>query len=351
MNDISKARFDALASYCRDPLAAVLATELRWLEFAKERVLATLLLDTDGEFSVIILARDLKEQYRWIAVTDYFATAEEALAAAEQKVDEVLPALDKEREQGDEQGRPVDFFQPVRAPERLNPDFVRLATEEGYSPARSIIESMTRWYEDPDGNFVEQFQTTGFDARIWELYLFAALSEAGYRIDRSVPVRDFAVKGLLGEFCVEATTINPTLDVEGKVVPLPPRDTPEQELLYAREYLPVRYAGPLTTKLARRYWEEPDVKGTPLVFAIQDFHELMSMTWSRSGLPIYLYGYVHEAKREENGLLTIGEPRKSRRASSCCRERRMSVQSCSTAAQPSRSSTESASAPASGPVE
>jgi hypothetical protein len=62
MNDISKARFDALASYCRDPLAAVLATELRWLEFAKERVLATLLLDTDGEFSVIILARDLKER-------------------------------------------------------------------------------------------------------------------------------------------------------------------------------------------------------------------------------------------------------------------------------------------------
>ena len=135
MNDISKARFDALASYCRDPLAAVLATELRWLEFAKERVLATLLLDTDGEFSVIILARDLKKRYRWIAMTDYFATAEEALAAAEQKVDEVLPVLDKDREQGDEQGRPVDFFQPVRAPERSNPDFVRLATEEGYSPA------------------------------------------------------------------------------------------------------------------------------------------------------------------------------------------------------------------------
>ena len=25
---------------------------------------------------------------------------------------------------------------------------------------------------DADGNFVEQFQTTGFNARIWELYLF-----------------------------------------------------------------------------------------------------------------------------------------------------------------------------------
>src|SRR5207248_9451431 len=108
------------------------------------------LLDTEGEFSVIILARDLKERYRWIAMTDYFATAEEGLAAAEQKVDEVLPALDKEREQGDELGRPVDSFQPVSAPEGVNPDFVRLATEEGWSPARGIIEPMMRWYEDPD---------------------------------------------------------------------------------------------------------------------------------------------------------------------------------------------------------
>ena len=44
---------------------------------------------------------------------------------------------------------------------------------------------MMRWHEDADGNLIEQFQTSGFDARIWELYLFAALSEAGYGIDRS----------------------------------------------------------------------------------------------------------------------------------------------------------------------
>jgi hypothetical protein len=37
---------------------------------------------------------------------------------------------------------------------------------------------MMHWYEDPDGNFIEQFQTTGFDARLWELYLFAMFCEA-----------------------------------------------------------------------------------------------------------------------------------------------------------------------------
>jgi hypothetical protein len=37
----------ALAAYCRDPLAAALAIELAWLEFADEQVLATLKLDPE----------------------------------------------------------------------------------------------------------------------------------------------------------------------------------------------------------------------------------------------------------------------------------------------------------------
>jgi hypothetical protein len=293
----------------RSPLVSILATELRWFEVAEERVLATLIRDTDGEFSGVILARDMKERYRWIAMTDFFASPEEALAATEQKVGEVFGALEEEREQGDEQGPAVDFFLPVRAPEQLNPDFERLATEEGYSPARGIIEPMMRWYVDADGNFVEQFQTRGFDARIWELYLFATLSEAGYSIDRAHPTPDLAVKGLLGEFYVEAMTVNPTLDADGATVPLPPTDTREQQLLYESEYLPIRYAGPLTAKLGKRYWELPHVEGIPLVFAIQDFHAPMSMTWSRSGLPTYLYGYDHDVTREKDGSLSI-TPRK-----------------------------------------
>jgi len=309
MKDISKVRFDALAAYARDPHVSLLAVELRWLEFADERVLATLILDFEGEFSGVIMARDMKERYRWINMTDYFRSPEEALVAMEQKVDEILPGLDEARDQGDERGPAVDFFGPVRAPERLNPDFVRLANTEGLSPAREIIEPMMRWYEDVDGNFVEQFQTTGFDARIWELYLFAALNEAGYRFDRSAPVPDFSARGLLGEFIVEATTVNPTLGPNGRPVPDPPTDTPEQRYAYDHEYMPIRYAGPLTAKLAKHYWEQPHVAGRPLVFAIQDFHASMSMTWSRSGLPIYLYGYDHVAERDADGSLTI-VPRK-----------------------------------------
>jgi len=299
MKLISKVRFDALASYCRDPLAFELAVELAWLATADEQVLATLMMDTDGEFSAVVLARDLKERYRWVAGTGFFATPMEALADLKLKVDNLLPKLEEERSQGDEVGKPVDFFTPVRPLDSLNADFVTLATNKGYSPARGVIEPMMRWYEDADGNFVEQFQTTGYDARIWELYLFAALGEAGYKLDRSVPAPDFVAKGLQGEFCIEATTINPP------PIPPPSPTTDEEWLAYARDYMPIRYAGPLTAKLAKQYWEQPHVAGRPLVFAIQDFHEPMSMTWSRTGLPTYLFGYVHDPKREADGSLTI----------------------------------------------
>jgi hypothetical protein len=304
MNDIPKVRFDALASYCRSPAVALFATELRWLAFADERILATLLFDTDDKFSAVILARDLKERFRWISMTGYFDSPEDALVDLERRVHALVPELDAEREQGDEVGKPVDCFARVGSIQTLHPSFVRLATEEGYSPARGIIEPMMRWYEDADGNFVEQFQTTAFDARIWELYLFAALSEVGYRVNRSEPAPDFIAEGLMGEFAVEATTVNPTLDGTD-TVPTPGTDTPEQLLAYTNEYLPIRYAGPLTRKLRMRYWDRPHVAGRPLVFAIQDFHDRGSMTWSRAGLPTYLYAYLHHPQRSLDGSLTI----------------------------------------------
>lgn len=166
-----------------------------------------------------------------------------------------------------------------------------------------------RWYEDVDGNFVEQFQTTGFDARMWELYLFAMLVEAGYSIDRAVAIPDFQARSLLGEVSIEATTVNPSRDAQGTIVPPPPLDTPAQAMAFQNDYMPIKFAGPLTDKLAKRYWERANVAGRPLVLAIQDFHAPMSMTISTSSLPKYLYGIAHDWKHDEAGKLVI-TPRK-----------------------------------------
>jgi hypothetical protein len=306
MRAISRARWDALAVYCRDPRAMAFVRELAWFEAADERVLATLIVDTDGEFSGIILARDLRERFRAVGTTTgCFDTPEQALADLHRKILSLLPNLEEQRRQGDESGKVIDFFAPLVDEEKLHPHFRKVASGDEFSAAREIISAMMRWHEDVDGNFVEQFQTTGFDARVWELYLFAALTEANLEVTHPKPAPDFLARGLNGEHALEATTINPSLGSEGQPIATSSRQTDEEREAYVRHYLPIRYAGPLTAKLAKEYWNKLPAVRKPLVFAIQDFHDTMSMTYSRSALATYLYGYTYDVQRDEGGRLIV----------------------------------------------
>jgi len=126
MRAISRARFDALAAYCRQPLATVLMQELAWFADAEENLLATVVLDTDDEFSGIILARDLMHRFRCVAATEYFETPEQALADLRHRTTSLLPHLNEQRIQGDETGRVVDFFTPLVGDEKLHTHFRRL---------------------------------------------------------------------------------------------------------------------------------------------------------------------------------------------------------------------------------
>jgi hypothetical protein len=303
-------RFNALAGYCRLPQSVLSAEELGWFEAGGERVLGTLARDLgDGDFGGVVLGRDRKGRFRAIGLCGWHPSPEQAATALGAEMGRLAAAPDEEYYQGDERGSALDFFSPRVPRDHLSAGFVRLAEEEGFSPARGIIEPMMHWYEDPDGNFVVQFQTGGFDARLWELYLFAAFVEMGYRIDRTHAMPDFACEGILGDFYVEAVTVGPTQDRSGVVVPPPPTDTPEEMRTYRREYMPIKYGSPLTSKLAKRYWDLPHVAGKPLVFAVHDFHAPLSMLISRSALPAYLYGYDEDWEHDREGRLQI-HPRK-----------------------------------------
>jgi len=305
MMPVSLIRFNAIAGYARLPISQLFGIELAYFEVGGGAVVGILLVDrTDGDFLGGVFARDERLRYRWSSQTDFFGSREEAEVALAQAMDVALQAPPEVHHQGDAKGPAVDFFMPVREEAKLNPDFVRLRTEEVFSPARDIVEPMMRWYEDADGNFVEQFQTAGFDQRIWELYLFATLIELGYELDRAEAVPDFCARSFFGEFTLEAVTVGPTRQ-GGVILPPPPINTPDQQRAYLKEYMPIKFGSALYSKLCKEYWKRPNVAGNPFLLAIADFSSPGSMVHTRSALELYLYGIEHEGHHDANGKLVI----------------------------------------------
>lgn len=278
-----------------------------WFESEDGRLLGVVVRDkTDGDFLGIYLAKDRAERFRQISQTDtFFDTPDDAAAALIAGAPALSARLEVERRQGDDHREAVDFFELEVPRERLHPSFATLHDSEGFSPARELIGAMMRWYEDVDGNFIEQFQTTAFDARLLELYVYALLVENGFSISRDHAAPDFLAEDVIGTIAVEVTTANPTQDRQGNAQPPPAVTSVEEHREYLKQYIPTKFAGTLTKKLAKAYWTQPHVAGKPLVFAIQDFHAPGSMTFARTGLIIYLYGYDHAAHRDADGRLVV----------------------------------------------
>lgn len=305
ITQISLTRFNALGGYARVPGSWLAIEELSYFEVGGGEVIGIVTKDiTDQDFSGIVLAKDQKLCFRGVDVIEFHQTREKAKDALFIAMQDAARAKVEEHYQGDEVGAPVDFFTHVHDEDRLHPSFVQLTRNEGFSPAREIIEPLMRWHEDADGNFVEQFQTTGFDQRIWELYLFAMLIEAGYVLNREQNIPDFCCSGLLGPLFIEAVTVGPTMK-DGKLVPPPPTDTPEEMERNLKDYMPIKFGSPLYSKLKKKYWDQPNVKGAPLVFAVADFSSPMSMVHTQSAFERYLFGYEQIAKTDANGKLTI----------------------------------------------
>jgi hypothetical protein len=180
-------------------LSLLTGIEHEWYSEQNEKVLGVIVQDrADEDFVCIISGRDRVGRYRAVWLSDFFENIEDAQAAMPDLLRDWAAKDPAEYEQADEPARAMDFFRPRHPPERLHPTFVSIVNLEAYSPAKGIMEAMMYYFEDPDGNFVEQFQSTAFDARFWKLYLFAVLAECRYAVDRTHPAPDY-----LCEFSVD----------------------------------------------------------------------------------------------------------------------------------------------------
>ncbi len=291
LRELSRRRFEALAGYARTPEIVLYVEEIEWYATCDERLIGLLVRDRiDHDFGWIILGRDERLRFRAIDVNGSLPSPEAARQQLFERIKEQYERPDEDYHQGDSPGPPTDFFKPIVAPERLNPLFKILISEPRYSPARGLIEAMMRFYEDTDGNFVEQFQTTAFDARIWELYLFATFVELGYAPVTDLAVPDFLFSSPFGSVGVEATSVNPPNVGDVK----PPNDKTEL-IAYMENYVPIKLARVLRRKLGKKkpYWDAAEMQGIPFIIAVQDFHSPGAMRMIPSAMTEYVFGVRH----------------------------------------------------------
>jgi len=184
--------------------------------------------------------------------------------------------------------------------------FRRLREEAVSEPARWMLDDVYQTFADPEGNFLEQFQTAAFDARLFELYLFAYLSRSGFEVDRNQVTPDFLVSRGGGTVAVEATTVNPsTSGILGKIGKKISDLSHEELIDYRQNELPIRFGSPLVSKLRKKYWELPQCRDIPFVIAIEAFHDEESLALSDSALSRYLFGLEQTASWAQEGRLAI----------------------------------------------
>jgi len=305
-------RYNAFVAWTRSPSADVVGEELEFFSNTAETLIGVLIKDRfDRDFGFVALGRDNKSRFRCIEVSMSVTRTEarHALFASLRKHTQGGAAVFP---QGDEEGdvAGVELFESMAPEERLHPSFRLLRTASPWEPARAIMSEMMRHFEDVDGNFVQQFQTTAFDSRIWELYLYAALLGLGLHVSKEHEAPDFEVRRGNRRAFVEAVIVGPSpKDPPLEIGPdgHPQLHSPDKirELLKTR--MPIRFGSALYSKLSRKtpYWKLEHVKGHPLIFAVADFHENQSMTWTSPALLEYLYSVTHDFQFDEEGQLVV----------------------------------------------
>jgi len=172
--------------------------------------------------------------------------------------------------------------------------------------ARRTMLDVFASFLDPDGNFVEQFQSQGFDARVFELCLHAGFSELGYSIHRP-KAPDFLIERGGHRIAVEATTTNPSRSGVMAQHSRPLHEHSRDERWnYLHNDWAIRIGAPLTAKLAKRYWEKSECAGLPFVIAVEAFHEPLALSLSHTMVAAYLYGVQATSPKIDAGRMVLG---------------------------------------------
>jgi hypothetical protein len=294
-------RFHLLSIGVRMAVSRMISEEVSFWHDHDDRLLGLISRDyIDNDYAWMILARDRIGRFRCCRVDASIPTEERAtqilLAEMAQLVRNGIPP--DFGWQGDEPNAPFNLLS-VTPGVKLHPYFELVLNDPGHMPARAALQEIGPWLAPSDPHFVKEFQTTAFDQRIWELYLWAAFRELGFDVTQP-EAPDFSCSAPGIAFNVEATAVSPSQS--GPLANHPNPKTPEEYVEFLRNYMPMKFGSSLMSKLHKTnalgepYWDREDTRNKPFIIAVADFHksggkeEIGSMTYSHGALWPYLYG-------------------------------------------------------------
>ena len=305
MKSLNPNKAKLLLLFTRDPFVKLANEELEYYSSEDDFLIGFVSLDKkDQTFHAMLFDRDSRNKYCLVSMNLDLNSIEDARNALKDMMITYVrndEALKKELPAN-------DFFSPIVKYEQQHPYFTMLLDKEGFfTAAKSVIEELSFHYEDRDGNFVDQFQSkNGFDARIWELYLWCYFREENFHFNYDYPAPDFLIEKMGHEIAIEAVHINRKQGLDE------PANIPTFEEICKKmeNEIPLIYGSSLYSKLnhtykEQPYWELPHVKGKPLLYAIADFHADMSMTWSFSGIVSILYGINQKVIHNDDGTISL----------------------------------------------
>lgn len=197
-----------------------------------------------------------------------------------------------------------DIYKLVVKDDKVSQKFKLLSECNLYDPAKNIIKNITALMSDKDGYFIQQFQTDGFNARLWEIYLFIFLKENNFTFLDDVNRPDFHVKkkgiDLYIEASLSAEKEDDNFSEEFIRESMTKKDLSEQQQLIDN-YI-IRMGSVLFSKLNKKYWDLEWVKGKPLILAITPSHNFIANFLPDAKIIEYLYGIRKVVQLTENGL-------------------------------------------------
>jgi len=304
MKSLNPNRANILLMFTRTPRVKISTKELEYFQSDDEKQIGFVSVDNiDGTYHALLFDRNSLGRYQIVDMDLDHETIDEARSSLAEMMDNYVPD-EKELQKG---GKAVDLFTVVAEKSQIHPNFIKLKDEGFFTAAKKVIEEVGYHHEDIDGNFNDQLQSiNGFDARIWELYLWCYFREEDFEFDTTHDAPDFMLKKCGEEIAVEAVHVKRTQGLDEEMAQMEFQTVLEK----LRNEMPVMFGSPLYSKLTheyqhQKYWELPHVKGKSLVFAIADFHADMSMTWSFPAITSILYGIEQMAEKDEDGKVTL----------------------------------------------